>query len=67
MWQTIFNNVLTAPTKKATAHATLYLMMATPHWATYIVSYLKGERMDLPKHRLRAIAQEAQDYTLIGE
>ena len=42
--------------KEPTAHATLYLMMATPHWASYIVSYLKEERMDLPKHRLRAIA-----------
>ena len=42
-------------------------MMATPHWASYIVSYLKGEKMDLPRHCLRAIAQEAQDYTLIGE
>ena len=42
-------------------------MMATPHWASYIVNYLKGERMDLPKHHLRAIAQEAQDYTLVGE
>ena len=42
--------------KEPIAHATLYLMMATPHWASYIVSYLKGERMDLPKHCLRAIA-----------
>ena len=42
-------------------------MMATPHWANNIVNYLKGEELDLPKHCLRAIAQEAQDYTLIGE
>ena len=38
------------------AHVTLYLMMATPHWANYIVSYLKGENLNLPKHCLRAIA-----------
>ena len=40
-------------------HVTLYLMMATPQWANYIVSYLKGEDLNLPKHRQRAIAQEA--------
>ena len=33
------------------AHVTLYLIMATPHWANYIVSYLKGEDLNLPKHR----------------
>ena len=49
------------------AHVTLYLMMETPHWANYIVSYLNGEDLNLPKHRLRAIAQEAYDYQLIGE
>ena len=42
-------------------------MMGTPHWANYIVSYLKGEDLDLPRHRQRAIAQEAQDYKLIGD
>ena len=41
--------------------------MATPQWANYIVSYLKGEELNIPKHRLRAIAQEAQAYLLIGE
>ena len=41
--------------------------MATPHWANYIVSCLKGEELDLPMHCLRAIAQEAQDYKLIGD
>ena len=49
------------------AHATLYLMMATPHWASYIVNYLKGKELDLCKHCLRAIAQEAQEYKLIGD
>ena len=38
------------------AHVTLNLIMATPHWANYIVSYLKGENLNLPKHCLRAIA-----------
>ena len=42
-------------------------MMAIPHWANYIVNYLKGEELDLPKHHLRAIAQEAQYYKLIGD
>ena len=42
-------------------------MMETPHWANYIVSYLKGEDLNIPKHCLRAIAQEAQDYQLIKE
>ena len=41
---------------KPQAHVTVYLMMATPQWANYIVSYLKGEDLNLPKHRLRAIA-----------
>ena len=53
--------------KEPISHATLYLMMAALHWANYIVSYLKGKDLDLPKHRLRAIAQETQDYTLVGE
>ena len=53
--------------KEPIAHATLYLMMATPHSTSYIVRYLKGEELDLPKHCLRAIAQEAHDYKLIGD
>ena len=31
------------------------------------MSYLKGEDLNLPKHRLRAIAQEAQDHQMMGE
>ena len=59
-------NCPTCNQQEPIAHAFLYLMMATPYWAAYIVDNLQGKNLDLPKHRIRAIAQEASDYKLIG-
>ena len=48
-------------------HATLYAIMRTQDWASYIVEYLTKGHIDpdKPKHRKMQIEIEARDYTLI--
>lgn len=51
---------------KPIAHVTFYMVMATPHRANYIVDYLQGKELDMPKWKKRVVAQEAMEFELIG-
>ena len=50
-------------------YATLYSIMPTPKWASYVVQYLKNGHDDptKPKHRQRLIEAEAANYTMIKD
>lgn len=50
-------------------YTTLYQVNPAPHWATYIVYYLKKghQSTDLPRHRKKAIKVEAKSFTLKQE
>ena len=50
-------------------YATLYSIMPTPKWASYVVQYLKNGHDDptKPKHRQRLIEAEATNYTMIKD
>ena len=64
---TYVNNCPKCLKKPPVPHDTLYTVMGTPSWASYIVEYLTNGHTDpdKPKHRKMQIEVEARDYTLI--
>ena len=73
-WPTLMTNVIDfvgscqqCNTEKPTAYATLYAIIVTPKWASYIVNHLKGTESDKPRDQKQIIAAKAANYELLND